>query len=370
MVINNEETGKSSNELKSKLNILNSNLFNFKNEETSLSACTYFLCSFITNNLDYIVRLPLIASQAINLFSPYSGLNSFIAQDAKTGNITQSRKQLTILGSSIFSPQEGIVYSNNPYLPGLSGNSNEVSKLFAKANIESNTTTSSRKLIELTKDEITDLNNLLIIHLSTQEGHKEENLIFIKELTIFNNELKESITNNVWDFAISINDAINRNQLTSALAVLMGNRTNHQTKLTRLFVEERKAVSQSYQLIFDKQQEIVDLSALRYYQADRKINWYNTSLTAGMALSNGLISPDFPFAVVAPGPDKLVTIGMRVSKNVIVESLTTIANRVLEKLELHSEVRGSKLNVQFSVTKKDADTVLLQINAYIMSLMS
>ncbi len=370
IVINNEETEEITNEIKSNFNVLNSYLFNFKNNETSLSGCAYFICSFITNNLDYIVRLPLIASHAKNLFYPYSGLNSFIAQDAKTGNITQSRKQLTILGSSIFSLQEGIVYSNNPYLPGLSGNSNEVSKLFAKANIESNTSSSSRKLIDLTKDEITDLNNLLIIHLSTLEGHQEENLVFIKELTILNQEPEESITNNVWDFAISINDAINRNQLTSALAVLMGNRTNHLTKLTRLFVEERKAVSQSYQLIIDKRQEIVDLSVLRYYKADRKINWYNTSLTAGMALSNGLVSPDYPFAVTAPGPDKLVTIGVRVSKNVIAESITIVVNRVLEKLDLHSEVRGSNLNVQFPVMKKDVDTVLLQINAYIMSLMS
>lgn len=370
LVINNEETIENKKEYDNKFNVLNSHIYNFKNRETSLSACTYFICSFIVNNLDYIVRLPLIASHANNLFSKFEGLNSFIAKDANTGNITKSRKHLAILGSSVFSPQDGIIFSNNPFLPGLSGNSNEVDKLFAKANIESTTTSTSRKLIDLTKDEITDLNNLLIIHLSTQEGHQEENLVFIKEITIINKESEDSITNNVWDFSTAINDSINRMQMTSAVAVLMGNRTNHLTKLTRLFIEERKAVSLSYQLIIDKRQDIVDLSVFRYFNADRKINWYNTSLIAGMALSNGLVASDYPFAVTAPGPDNLVTIGVRASKNMITESITNVVNHVLEKLTIQSDTYGSNLDVQFSLLKKDVDAVLLQINAYLMSLIS
>ncbi|MHA2097265.1 MAG: hypothetical protein ACW99A_01155 [Candidatus Kariarchaeaceae archaeon] len=368
LTINNEEL------TKSKSNnghfVLNSYEFEYNNLESSLSACVYFVCSFLVDDLDYIVKLPLVAAQTKNLYSNYRGLHELILQDAISGKITENTMQLRLIGASVFTISEALIFSNSPYLPGLTSNEAGVSKLIAKSNIEIESTQQFRKLNELSKDEITDLNNQLIVYLSTQSNYQREDLIFIKECTTFVNENKNSINHSAWDFAVAINDAVNRNQIAIAMPVLMGNRSEYLMKLTKLFVEERKAPSLSYQLIEDKRSEIIELSCLRYYNSDRKINWYNVSITAALALSNGLVTTELPFAVISPGPDDLSTIAIRISKNVISESLSGIVEKVCEKLGIGASITGSGTDVQISVSKNDVDKILLQVNAHLMKVMS
>jgi hypothetical protein len=350
--------------------VLNSEEFNFSDEKSSLSACAYFVCSNLVEDLDYIVKLPLIAAQANELFSNYEGLHELILQDAISGNIIQNSMQLRLLGSSVFSISDGLIFSNNPYLPGLTSNEAEVSKIIAKSNIEIESGQEFRKLNELSKDEITDLNNQLIMYLSTQSNYQREDLIFIKECTIFLDEDRQSIAHSVWDFAVAINDSINRNQIPLALAVLMGNRSEFLIKLTKIFVEERKAPSLSYQLIEDKRNQIDELSCIRYFTSDRKINWYNASITAELALSNGLVTPELPFAVISPGPGELYTLAIRVSKNIIQESLLHIVQNVCDKLGIDTRIVGSNTASQLSVIKSDVDKIILQVNAYLMKVLS
>ncbi|MCE7736820.1 MAG: hypothetical protein GPJ54_18195 [Candidatus Heimdallarchaeota archaeon] len=368
LLINNEAIN-DRNDLPENIILLNSANYGFYDLDTSLSACAYFICSFIVPNLDEIVKFPLIAFHALNLYKPYEGLHELISQDAQSGNIITINKKLSLLGGNLFSISESIIYSNHPYLPGLSGNESEVDKLIAKADIEIKSGKKLRKLNELSREETTDLNNLFIIFLTTQVGYQRDDLFFIKEMTHFNNENEASITNSVWDFATAINDSINRNLSNTALAVLLGNRSNHLIKLNKLFLEERKAVFHSYQLIHDKRAEIEELSCLRYFIADRKVNWYNVSIAAALALSKGLVTSELPFAVVSPGPDKKQTIGIRISKNIISESLKNVIEKVCEKLDVNTDISGTNLEVQFSVKSDDVDPILMQINAYLMNVM-
>lgn len=368
LFINNEEN-KINDELPENFTLVNSTDFGYSNLDTSLTACAYFICSNIVSNLDYIVKYPLIAFHTLNLYKPYEGLHELISQDAQSGNIISINKRLSLLGANLFSISESIIYSNDPYLPGLSGNESAVDKLIAKADIEIKSGKELRKLNELSREETTDLNNLLIIFLTTQVGYQRDNLFFVKEMTQFQNENENFITNIVWDFATAVNDAINRNLSNTALAVLLGNRSNHLIKLNKIFIEERKAVSHSYQLITDKRDEIEELSCLRYFIADRKINWYNASITAALALSNGLVTPELPFAVVSPGPDKQMTIGIRISQNIISESLNSVIEKVCEKIDVSLDLYGTNLEVQFSVKPEDVDPILMQVNAYLMNVM-
>ena len=369
LFINNEEYQFNNNTVDN-LIVVNTTKFDYRNSETSISACAYFICSFIAPNLDYIVKFPLVAFHTQNLYKSYEGLHELISQDALSGNVIRITKRLSLLGTHLFSIPEAIIYSKDPYLPGLSGNEPEVDKLIAKADIEIKSGKKFRKLNELSREEIADFNNLLIIFLTTQVDYKREDLFFIKEMTQFLDENGVSLTNTAWDFASAVNDAVNRNLSNTALAVLLGNRSNHLSKLNKLFMEERKAPSLSYELIADKRSEIVELSCLRYFIADRKINWYNVSITVGLAFSRGLVNSDLPFAVVAPGPNKQMTIGIMISQNRLSESITSIVEKVCEKLDVSTELSGTNLEVHFTVKSEDVDPILMQINAHLMEVMS
>ncbi len=156
-----------------------------------------------------------------------------------------------------------------------------------------------------------------------------------------------------------------------ALAVLLGNRSNKLDQLQKLYLEERKAVSISYQLLIDHQDEVHDLVALRYFSGDKKISWFNTAVTAAMGLSNGLVTPDLPFAVVSPGPDELSTIGIRASKlHNIGDGLTLILQQIIEDVSISSEVSGSRLSAQLSVPSDQVEEILQLLNSKLQELVS
>ena len=111
LVVNNEDqenTNSNNNILK-----INSYDFDYRESETSLSACAYFICSFLVEDLDYIVKLPLVAAQTQDLFSNYTGLHDLILQDAISGGIAENSMQLCLLGSSVFSISDALVFSQS-----------------------------------------------------------------------------------------------------------------------------------------------------------------------------------------------------------------------------------------------------------------
>jgi hypothetical protein len=354
-----------------KITIINPGEYGYLGYESSLAAVAYFVCSSLTENLDYIVQLPLVASHCQNLMADYEGLHDYIAQDAITGEIIDLSKKMGLLGSDIFDISDVLRFSQHPFLPGLTGNERVVTQLLTKSGIEVEVKNGYRKLNDLSKDEITELNSNLIVHLSQHKGHQEEQLVFIQTKTELVTQPSGSIARNTWDFAVAINDAINRHQYTLALAVLLGNRSNKLDQLQKLYLEERKAVSISYQLLIDHQDEVQDLVALRYFSGDKKISWFNTAVTAAMGLSNGLVTPDLPFAVVSPGPDELSTIGIRASKSHnIGDGLTLILQQIIEETRISSEVIGSRLSAQLSVPSDQVEEILQLLNSKLHELES
>ncbi len=346
-----------------KASLINPAEFGFHKNEYSVAAAAYFLISPYAVSLDYIVQLPLISAQIINMMEDYEGLHIMIAEDATTGEKIAVAKSISFLGTEIFNINDSILYSLTPFLPGLTGNDKKIIQFITQAGIEIKSGTDDRKISNLSPDEIKDLNSKLVVHLALHKGYQEDELIFIKNKTEFLDEKSGTILKNVWDIASAVKDAVLRGKHNYAIAVLTGNRTDYLSKLTKLYIEERKAVSISFQFLLDHNDEVVELKTLRYFISDHKISWYNASHTAAMGLSNGLVTSDLPFAVVAPGPNKLFTIGIRASKSHnIGGGMSELMQEVIVDRKIDSEVFGSKLDSMVSVPKDLVEDILLDLN--------
>lgn len=358
-----DEGGKNAIKKGMKLSLIGPADFGFEYNEYSIAAAAYFLISPYAVSLDYIVQLPLISAQIINMMEDYEGLHKMIAEDATTGEKIEIAKSISFLGTEIFNINDSILYSLTPFLPGLTGNDKKIIQFITQAGIEIKSGTDDRKISNLSPDEIKDLNSKLVVHLALHKGYQEDELIFIKNKTEFLDEKSGTILKNSWDIASAVNDAVLRGKHNYAIAVLTGNRTNYLTKLTRLYIEERKAVSISFQFLLDHNDEVVELSTIRYFISDHKISWYNASHTAAMGLSNGLVTSDLPFAVVAPGPNKLFTIGIRASKSHnIGDGLSKLMKEVISERKIDGKVSGSKLDTMVSVPKDLVEDILLDLN--------
>lgn len=338
-------------------------------DKITLSAIAYFLCNPIAKSLDYIVRLPLISYIAKFGIRSFEGVHEMICKDAIDGDIAEFQKRFIFLGSQIFTIPELLEYSQYPFLPGLSGNESNVTTLLAKSGIELTRGNETRYIQDLSKQETTELNTKLVMFMSSQKGHQEDEMVFIRDVIVFKDEEKKGLTSNSLDFGRCIIDGINRKQIGNLCSVLIGNRGSKLIQLQKLFVEERKAISVSFQIIRDHEGEVEDLGGLRVYNADRKVSWYNASLTSGMALSNGLVKPDKPFAVVSPGPNDKQTIGFRASKShKIGDGLVSIIQSALLQSDYSATLNGTKLSATVIIDKSISRELLLSVNKKLVEL--
>lgn len=342
---------------------LNSSDYGYAGIESSLSAVSTLICLQLNPDLIEVLELALVASHTKNPLSKYVGLTDHLAQKAQTMGLIRIEKRISILGSEIMSIADSFTFSFQPFLPGLTGNELGVREFFARTGVEIEIGERTRKLKDLDREEVTQLNTSLIIHLSTQKGHLEEELVFIRDKTFILREKNDLIVSNTWDYAVSINDAILRNEQPLALAVLIGNRSEYLMELGKLYSNERKSIMISYQFLTDHLDEVVELKNLRYFVGDSKILWYNSMLTAAMALSSGSISSDLLFAVVAPGPDSNVTVGLRASKGLnLPKGLIDLVKNVAMTFDNISRVEGSKLSSQIIIPKEAYQDFLFDLN--------
>lgn len=349
--------------------VLNANMYGISSKkQLNFAAIAYFICSPFAEKLEEIVKLPLVSFHAEFMMEEYQGFLKLIAEDAVTGKMVSLDKQLTFLGSSRYRISDALFYTLNPFLPGITGDGDKAIELLTKSGIEDEIKGEKRTLSDLSKEEITDLNSNLIVQLALHKGYQEEKLQFIRTKTTFLNEKKDSILANAWDYAATIRDSIHRGKIPSAMAVMVGNRTNHLRELSKIFDEERRGVGISYRFIQDNQEDVIDLSHMRYFEGDYKLSWYNTPDIAAMALSHGLITPDLPFAVVSPGPGNLMTIGIRASKSHNIADITKLVALVVEERGYHVQMSGSSLRCRISITKESYEELLFNINAKLLEI--
>jgi len=343
--------------------IMNIGQFGFDYPAITLTALAYLICEPISPSIDYIIHLPLVAQQAVAMKSQPEGIHEQIHTIAEEEGIIEIKPTISILGSDLYSINDALLYSYDPFLPNLTDNENRVTQLLAKAGIVAETSDGYRKFSDLEADELKELNITLINYLSKNTGFRDGKLNFIARKTDIVREKNHPILHNTWDYARAIIDTCNRKRYNLSLSVLLGNRSNKLRELTKLYKEERQSLTTSFDFLVDKQEEIIDLTYLRYLEADHKISWYNASIVAAMILAGGLVTIDLPFALIVPGPGDLRTIGIRASNQVEVgPGIKDLIETIMETKEIIDKIDGDKYAAEFSVKEDFVEQILLELN--------
>jgi len=345
------------------IKIIDYSSFGYNDRNANLSCLAYFVCSVFAPNLEYIITMPLLSLHSQHLYSDYEGLFEIISEDALEGEVIKVTKSMSLLGSSLFSISEILEYSTNPFFPGLSCNSKSLLKTLSKTSINLEAKDGIRHINSLQEEEVKELNSLLILNQASNRSHLEEEFIFIKSKTIFKAESKVSILYNSWDFGVAVQDAINRERYNLIIKVLLGNRSKNLIDLQKMFIQERKAISLSMQIISERLEEIIELKNMRYYIGDNKVSWYNAKQTATTCLANGLVTSDLPFAIAAPYKSNIMSIGLKASKNHEIGNIKEICEDVVNQRKISTVISGGKYSAQFTIPKEELEGILLDINS-------
>lgn len=336
-----------------KIIILNPGNYGYTKDSSSNSVLAFLLAKEIDTNIQAQAVLALLHANTKKTLQhkPLSTIEELILQIAINRKIVTVEKEFALLGKAFLSVKDALLYSTDPIIPHITGNSNEIEKLLYRAEIENE----NRKFIDLTNNEITKILNQLVMFLADKNVPLPFDSNLVKEEIHVNSENKEFLTHYLPDFTQAIVDAENSQIDEEIISVLLGNRSSSMKNLQSKYLREKREMIGHYinakktALQLDPNDELV------VYE-NTKIPWYKAGTIGKIILQNNDVSEDKIIAIITEFNREKVAIVIVGGSEKWTEVLCYYENNP----EINKHHKGD--NEIMIVTTKDAkDTIISDI---------
>ncbi len=267
---------------------LNPHLFNLDGTYDLSGAGTVYLVAreLDSKNIDlaYLAIIGAVGDMQDLRFRQLTGTNRKILEDAE-----KSKKIKTILDISSFGRETRpltklILYSNDPYFPGLTMNEASCYKFFKGLGIPVKSNGQSRTWVELTDDERKlILSELMELMLSNGMGHKDAKRL-LGEVYILPEETSGTALHDAKEFATLLNSCGKYNKPEIGFNLCLGDRGEHLTNALQLLKGHRSVLMEG--MLYIKEQGIIDHGLIQYFDAGDRIPDNVVGTIANMLLGN------------------------------------------------------------------------------------
>jgi len=256
-------------------------------------------------------------------FCRLSGTNRDILKDGEEVNVLQNKVDIRYFGRETRPLVKLLVYSNDPFIPGLSKREDACIDFLQELGIRLKIGDNWRKWVDLDKDERRKIiSKLAQILLTKGFGYKAVDRL-IGETYILNREKPGTELHDAKEFATLLNSTARYGQPEVGLNVCLGDRDKEFKKALNLLSGHRLNLVEGLQ--FAKEEEIQKKTNLQYFHAKDGIRDTIIGIVTNMLLNSEEVDKNLPligFAyteqgdvkVSARSTNKLVEKGLNLSK--------------------------------------------------------
>ncbi|MFW9852288.1 MAG: hypothetical protein ACFFDS_05070, partial [Candidatus Thorarchaeota archaeon] len=208
-------------------------------EAISNAGLTYFVASGLLDDYQKFSGLGIIGALYKKQTNPknqeLNGLNKYIMDDGKEKEHITTKKGTRIPGRESQPIHLALMYSLNPYFPGLTGNEGACTKFVSRLDIKMRDQEDNwRTISSLKPKETKALNDALIALLMKNDSQPITDIYkLIGPIYILNKEHESNQTRNVEEFLWLLEGACQMKLYGLALAVILGDRSNRYDSLQR-----------------------------------------------------------------------------------------------------------------------------------------
>ena len=208
-------------------------------EVISNAGLTYFIAAGLVDDYQKFSDLGIIGALFKKQTNPknqeLNGLNKYISDDGKEKEYLSIKKGTRIPGRESQPIHLALMYSLNPYFPGLTGNEGACTKFVSRLDIKMRDQKNNWRMISsLTSKETKTLNDALIALLMKNNSQPITDIYkLIGPIYILNNEHEKNQTRNAEEYLWLLEGACQMRLYGLALAVILGDRSNRYDNLQR-----------------------------------------------------------------------------------------------------------------------------------------
>jgi RecJ-like exonuclease len=291
---------------------LNPHLYNLDGTYDVSGAGTVYLVAreLNKNNID-LAHLAIIGAVGDLQNSRYHklvGTNQRILDDAKKAEKLEVKIDISSFGRETRPIQNVLMYSTDPYLPGLTMNEINCINFLTRLEIPLKASGRQRHWVDLTLDERKSiLSELMELLLSKGIGHRDAKRL-LGEVYILTAETSGTPLHDAKEFATLLNSCGKYNRPEVGFQICLGDRSGQLNSALDLLKGHKSVLMEGMQYIKDL--GIKDFGEVQYFNARNKIPDNIVGTIASMILSNNDVNQNktiFGFAITEDGKNLKVS---------------------------------------------------------------
>lgn len=220
------------------------------------------------------------------------GINERIVEDAVNAGLLAVEKDLIFFGRETRPIHKTLAFTNDPFIPGISGEEDESYAFLAGLNIKPKQDDKWRALRDLSKEEKQRLCSALADTLVSKGLHTDVTKL-VGHVYILNSEDAWTPLRDAREFAVLLNGTGRMGKPGLGVAVCMGDRSVNLKNANRVLAEYRKTISEYLGGIREQSERIKEMANIRVVHGTNLIN-HKIIGTIASILSTTLPNPEKP----------------------------------------------------------------------------
>jgi single-stranded-DNA-specific exonuclease len=246
------------------------------------------------------------------------GINRLILEEAEKNATVRIEKDLQAFGRQTRPIHKLLEYASNPYIPGLTGNSEQILEFLASLSIELKKDGQWRRWIDLSSAERRTIVSALIQRCLMQGTPPETVQNLVGEVYTLLKEKPGTALRDASEYATLLNATARYGFEKIGVAVCIGDRAGSYRKANELLLMHRENLVQG--LNFVKQTGMTSLSNLQYFHAGDKILETIVGIVAGMCKNLEGVNRNMPIVGLA-NADEGIKVSARGTQSLVQRNL-------------------------------------------------
>ncbi len=337
-------------------------------EVISNAGLTYFIASGLLDNYQKFSDLGIIGALFKKQTNPknqeLNGLNIYIRDDGKEKEYLTIKKGTRIPGRESQPIHLALMYSLNPYFPGLTGNEGACTKFVSRLDIKMRDQNDNwRTISSLTSKETKTLNDALIALLMKNDSQPITDIYkLIGPIYILNKEHENNQTRNAEEYLWLLEGACQMKLYGLALAVILGDRSNRYDSLQRELSNYHGKATQIIEEIANNPEKIEDEGLYRIINGSAVFKKESAFLVINALIESSTIPIDKPLFMYIEEKNAIILYVRESPTQIQRGHLLLHLFLELEKEKTVLELRGDFESFIVKIEKENFKQALKKIN--------
>lgn len=308
---------------------INPHLFSLDGSQISGAGITYFFVKELDEKNISLAHLAIIGAIGdMHEKNGFSELMKIILDDAIKADKIEVKKGLRLFGTQTRPLSRVLLYSTDPYIPGITGNEIEIQKFLQELNIPLD-----KKLIHLNEEEIKRLITAIILKRLGSEKDPED---VIGNIYLLKQEPDESPTRDAKEFSTLLNSCGRMGKPSVGIGVCLNDKKSKQEAikiLTQFRTELINALNWFY--LNKNTPSIIEKPNIVIINAENNIRSTIIGTLTSM-ISNSNVYPDNTILISMAYAEEEIKVSMRISGRNNNINLKNLLNKITNKFGIES----------------------------------